>query len=103
MAQGDTVVRIEVDLQIFSLQAIQKAAAKFARFASFELVKLSETAVEVVATPIAGIELTEAQFTGLFRNELLDQNLREIVSRETESERNLILAYAFSNTKLIQA
>jgi hypothetical protein len=38
---------------------------------------------------------------GEFCNALLDQTLREIVSQESEAERNLILAHALSRTTLI--
>lgn len=37
-----------------------------------------------------------------FQQALLDQDLREIVSEETEGVRNLILAHAFSKTTLIK-
>ena len=37
------------------------------------------------------------------RNEVLDQDLRDTISRETASIRTLILANAFSNTGLIES
>jgi len=37
-----------------------------------------------------------------FYQALLDQDLREIVFKETEGVRNLILAHAFSKTSLIE-
>jgi His-Xaa-Ser system protein HxsD len=37
-----------------------------------------------------------------FEKEVLDQDLREHIKRETESYRNLILAHAFSKTSLIE-
>jgi len=38
-----------------------------------------------------------------FRNEVLDQALRERVRAETHDVRNVILALAFSNTGLVEA
>jgi His-Xaa-Ser system protein HxsD len=38
------------------------------------------------------------QIAGEFCNELLDQTLREIVARESEPVRNLVLAHALSRT-----
>ena len=37
-----------------------------------------------------------------FRNEVLDQTLRERIRGETQEVRNLILALAFSNTGLVE-
>jgi His-Xaa-Ser system protein HxsD len=36
-----------------------------------------------------------------FRKEVLDQDLRESLKKETEQVRNLILAHAFSKTALV--
>jgi His-Xaa-Ser system protein HxsD len=38
-----------------------------------------------------------------FRNEVLDQTLRERIRDETHDVRNLVLALAFSNTGLVDA
>lgn len=35
-----------------------------------------------------------------FRNEVLDQDLRSIIAKETEAIRNAVLAFAFSKTGL---
>lgn len=93
--------RIPIDDRVYSLETLQKAALKFTRLASFDFTRRNEHEIEVVVTAIQTLELNEAQFTALYRTEVLDQHLRAIVARETETERNLILAYAFSNTKLV--
>jgi His-Xaa-Ser system protein HxsD len=49
--------------------------------------------------PEADVDATLADF----RNEVLDQTLRERVRNETHDVRNLILALAFSNTGLVDA
>jgi His-Xaa-Ser system protein HxsD len=41
-----------------------------------------------------------ASLEGRFRNEVIDQDLRRRIARETENTRNLILAMAFSKTGL---
>ncbi len=38
------------------------------------------------------------EFEAAFRNEVLDQDLRRTIARETASLRNAILAHAFSKT-----
>jgi His-Xaa-Ser system protein HxsD len=97
---GSTVT-IGFDSRVYSVEVLQKAALKFSRMASFDFRLSGESEVNVIATAVAGLDINAEQFTALYRNEVLDQHLRAVVARETESERNLILAYAFSNTKLI--
>jgi His-Xaa-Ser system protein HxsD len=92
---------IGFDRRVYSLETLQKAALKFSRMASFDFRVRSEQDVDVIVTPISALEIDRRQFTALYRNEVLDQHLRGVVARETEAERNLILAYAFSNTKLV--
>jgi His-Xaa-Ser system protein HxsD len=50
-------------------------------------------------------ELSEESVSHLlqeFQKEVLDQDLREHIKKETESYRNLILAHTFSKTSLIE-
>ena len=88
---------------MYSVETLQKAALKFTRLASFDFRLGDEHLVAVIIHPIAGVVLNTEQFSDVFRTEVLDQHLRAIVARETETERNLILAYAFSNTKLVSS
>jgi His-Xaa-Ser system protein HxsD len=100
-ASVSTPVRIGFDSRVYGLETLQKAALKFTRIASFDFRVEEGQQINVIVTSVPSLELNAAQFTGLFRTEVLDQHLRAVVARETETERNLILAYAFSNTKLI--
>jgi His-Xaa-Ser system protein HxsD len=110
MSDRDLVARIErqliavdFDSRIYSVETLQKAALKFTRIASFDFRFESEHLIQVTVCTNPGFELTSDQFISTYRNEVLDQHLRTIVARETEAERNLILAYAFSNTKLVSS
>ena len=50
-------------------------------------------------------KLTQRQcefYVDQFKKEILDQDLRESIKRETEPVRNLVLAQAFSKTNLIK-
>jgi His-Xaa-Ser system protein HxsD len=94
---------VEFDSRIYSIETLQKAALKFTRVASFDFRIAGEHQIQVSARSNPGLELSSDQFIDAYRNEVLDQHLRAIVSRETEAERNLILAYAFSNTKLVSS
>lgn len=95
------VLSIRFDRAIYSVETLQRAALKFTDACSFDF-RLAEDAVEVTIAPLNDTyALHEAELQGRFRNEVLDQHLRAIVAKETENERNFILAHAFSNSKLI--
>jgi len=94
---------VEFDLRIYSVETLQKAALKFTRVASFDFRVVEASLIQVIVQSNPGLELTPDQFTDAYKNEVLYQHLRAIVARETEAERNLILAYAFSNTKLVSS
>src|SRR5204862_2896982 len=88
-----------IDTRIYSLEAIKKAAYRLAERASVIINPGADTEVLVVfnftshqAKNCAESVLAE------FCNELLDQDLREIIKRETTPVRNLIMAHAFSRT-----
>jgi len=97
----DRVVKVRVDSRIYSLEVAQRAAFRCTDLASFEFRIVDGATLEVTATVKANLQLDAAELTGRFNNELLDQKLRQTISDETKSERDLILAYAFSNTKLL--
>ena len=98
-----SAIRVEFDSALFSAETIQKAALKFTDVCSFDLRVEAPRIVALVSPLSDAYDLAAEEFVSRFRNEVLDQNLRDIVRRETEAERNLILAYAFSNTKLIDS
>jgi His-Xaa-Ser system protein HxsD len=92
---------LEVDLRVFSLDTIKRAAYRFTdRFAT-DLRTSEHTAF---CTLIFENRLADDSIDGVmqeFRKELLDQDLRARVGEETQGVRNLILAHAFSGTGLI--
>ena len=90
---------IKIDTAIYSLTAIKKAAYKFADRASLILSNEPNNMVVVAFDFKKGTDQDKCIFD--FCNEILDQDLREIVSRETAPIRNIILAHAFSRTSLI--
>jgi His-Xaa-Ser system protein HxsD len=95
------MLSIEFDRAIYSVETLQRAALKFTDACSFDF-RLVESAIEVKVAPLNdAYDLRERDLEAKYRNEVLDQHLRAIVAKETENERNLILAHAFSNSKLI--
>jgi His-Xaa-Ser system protein HxsD len=89
---------VTFDVDVYSVAAVKKAAYRYLHAFSAEIstegsnIKcgmsfLSELSAESIASIIAD-----------FKKEVLDQDLRESLKRETEQVRNLILAHAFSRT-----
>jgi His-Xaa-Ser system protein HxsD len=92
---------LSLDTSIYSLDAIKKAAYKFADRTSILINPSPGTAVVVVFNFGSEHPMSDqGQVIGAYCNELLDQDLRERIKRETTPVRNLILAHAFSRTSL---
>jgi His-Xaa-Ser system protein HxsD len=85
---------------IASPDSLQRAALKFSGLCSFSFDTTAVGTTVTLSFPFAH-QVAVDELIGRYRNEVLDQVLRERIARETADERNLILAYAFSNTKLI--
>lgn len=93
---------VSLDTTIYNLEAIKKAAYKFADRASLIIVPGPGTHVSIVFNFTAEhVDFEPEQIIGDFCNELLDQDLRGQIKKETEPLRNLLLAQAFSRTKLV--
>lgn len=85
---------------LYSPDAIKKAAYRLSDRCAFDF-KDSDGEFVALLLPLAS--LTEAELAALrndFRNEVLDNDLRESIKAETADVRNVILAYAFSRTGL---
>jgi His-Xaa-Ser system protein HxsD len=96
---------VELDTNIYRLTAIKKATYKFGDRYHTRIVKTSANKVKVVfksKNEKAKVEDANT-LSGEFCNEVLDQELREIVAKETEAVRNLLLAQAFSATSLLDS
>lgn len=99
----DGSICIVFESKVYSLSAIKKAAYKFSDKAAFHFSTDKDAAVRVKLSFSEKNSPIEAkQIAGDFCNEILDQDLRETISQETEAIRALILAQAFSRTSLIQ-
>lgn len=93
---------LPLDLKIYSLEAIKKAAYRFADRTSILVKPESDHAVNVVFDFQESVddEMIKTIISD-FKNELLDQDLRLRIFEETKNVRNLILAHAFSRSSLI--
>lgn len=93
--------KLSFDRAGYSLDAIQRAAYRFSDRLSCDISEQAET-IEVSVHLADGVGDPETVLAD-FRNEALDQVLRERIRAETGDVRNLVLALAFSKTGLIDA
>ncbi|MFO0554060.1 MAG: His-Xaa-Ser system protein HxsD [Polyangiaceae bacterium] len=98
----DGAIYTTVDLRVYRLSAVKKAAYRLAAQCT---VKLGAPEGDTLTLTLLLDRQDEARARSVMREffqELLDQELREHVADETTALRTLILAQAFSKTDLIQ-
>lgn len=96
-------VDLSFDNNVFPLDTIKKALYRFADRCSFDVELMGQ---QIKVTLHVLNNLPEQAIDDLcfkIRNEVLDQDLRDTISKETVNIRTLILANAFSNTGLIES
>ncbi len=91
-----------VDASVYRLSAVKKAAYRLADRCFVQIEALAGGRIQVTLTAKSG-NTPLSTLEGDFRNELLDQDLRETIAEETKGVRNLILAQAFSGASLADA
>ena len=87
--------------QVYSVDTIKKAAYRFSDVLSVDIIPRSDE-IECILQFISGSKEEEQaeRIVAAFKNEVLDQDLRSIISKETEAIRNAVLAFALSKTGL---
>ena len=95
-------VNLIFDASVYSTGAIKKAAYRsINKFA----INIANEGNQINCSLTFKESATESQIKSYldeFKKEVLDQDLREIIKKETEEVRNLILAHTFSKTGLIK-
>ncbi|MEK7946851.1 His-Xaa-Ser system protein HxsD [Pigmentiphaga sp. YJ18] len=95
-------ISIEFDGKSYSILAVQKACYRFTNIASFDVRVKEGNVLLVEVSYLKGVSPDVCgNLEQRLRNEVLDQQLREVIRAQTEGVRNLILAHAFSKTGLI--
>jgi len=93
----DSGTPLTLDLRVYRLSAIQKAAYRLAAKFTVVLGELRGDALSVTLLfPSGSRERDVEEAVSLFFRELLDQELREKLGEETARVRTLLLAHAFS-------
>ena len=97
------LVNIIIDLNLYTLTAVKKTCYKFTADCSMQMNMIDQNKLQLIFTFASTISFeARNKLIGDFYNELIDQDLREIISKETEPVRNLILSAAFSKTSLLE-
>jgi His-Xaa-Ser system protein HxsD len=95
-----TSTRVTFDARVYALPVIKKAAYRLLRSFDTEITQEGDTWIctlrFAVPTSADAAEWAEREL----RAEVLDQDLRASIARETEPVRNAVLALAFSRTGL---
>jgi len=95
-------IAIPVDLRVYGLDAVLRAAYKFTDRAYLLLERSSETEHEVIVFVVGRSASTDVSSVALeFKNELLDQQLRCTLEAQFRDVRSLIVAQAFSEGNLL--
>ncbi len=93
--------QVAFEASIYSPDAIQRVVYKLSDRLSCDIIAdgpIIRCTVHLASQGEEEAEVTVADF----RNEVLDETLRERIRDETREVRNVILALAFSNTGLVE-
>jgi len=94
---------LSFDNNVFALDTIKRALYRFADRCSFDIQPVDKQINVILHVPPNITEPAKEELLSRIRNEVLDQDLRDALSKETANIRTLILANAFSNTGLIES
>lgn len=96
---GDYVVLDfkKADTAEFDLQSV---AVRFADIAGVHIDSQDDLWIVTISL-LSHTSMPALDIARQFANGLIDQKLRSVIAQKTEMERNLILSYAFSNTRLV--
>jgi His-Xaa-Ser system protein HxsD len=99
----DGSINAVIDLRLYRLAAVQKAAYRCADRFTAVLETQQDHILQVSLVFRPGTSESEAlEGARFFYEELLDQELREQIGEETQAIRALIIAQAFSRTDLVK-
>lgn len=87
---------ITFDIHVFPLDTIKRTLYRFSDKCSFDI-QVKDNIITVTFQ-----SKIQDDWISKIKNEVLDQDLRDTLSKETANIRTLILANAFSNTGLIE-
>lgn len=99
-APPEAPIRVTFDSRVYALTVIKKAAYRFLDVFACDIRQEGDDWVCLLAFRAGGSDTDIAAAVAELKAEVLDQDLRASVARETEGVRATILALAFSRTGL---
>ena len=103
MSNDKSSLNLYFDRKVFSLDTVKRALYRFADLCAFDIQLTDEQIKITLLVPISVDPMKMDDLCYRIRNEVLDQDLRDTISKDTANIRTLILANAFSNTGLIES
>jgi His-Xaa-Ser system protein HxsD len=97
---SSTLRRVTFDARVYALPAIKKAAYRFLKSFNTEIAQEGDSWVCTLRTSAPADAEEMDRLERELRAEVLDQDLRATIARETEPVRNAVLAMAFARTGL---
>lgn len=94
-------LEFEIDSAVYSMECVKKSCYALMAIGSSEIRTLTDHQILVKMAILQDINQSDAEIRQLLFDELLDYSLRESISKQTEGVRNVILANAFSRSRLI--
>jgi His-Xaa-Ser system protein HxsD len=103
VAMGQVLLAIEVDLSLYSLQAVFRACYKFTNHCYLFLSHTEDPSWLAVTLLAKDGKQNSHNLAGELYNEFLDQQIREALSFEMGPIRELIVAQAFAEGNLLDS
>lgn len=97
----DNTVVFTIDKALYELEMIEAASIPFMPFSTIEI-SANPSAYLVTIMKDSDSNITPEELKKALLNNLIHESLRRKIADKTEMERNLILSYTFSNTKLME-
>jgi len=94
-------LEFEIDEAVYSMECIKKSCYALMAIGNSEISTLTNHQILVKMAILQEVNQSDAEIRQLLFDELLDYSLRESISKQTEGVRNVILANAFSRSRLI--
>lgn len=98
---GGPTVAVDIDLGVYSLEAVLRACYKFTDRCYILLARGEEQDRLRIFVQAKKLELDVQALIGELANELLDQQLRRVIAEEVGPVRELIVAQAFAEGNLL--
>ena len=96
-------ISLTFDLNVYTIEVLKKSAYRYIDIFSVNFETKDNYVICTLSFAAKSTEDQCAYYADQYKKEVLDQDLRNSIKKETEAVRNLILAHAFSKTGLVDS